>query len=135
MKINNFGQKIEKFVMLTFEFLHFETLFFSWIKNEKIEFQDSNVNQLLFSAPQDFDVWNRSASAAPAGGPALLSYATLHSRVLLLSRDLLCTGCCTINGLGIAWCPISVKLKKSIFMAIFWYLNLWMIRNKLDVQS
>ena len=84
--------------MLTFEFLHFETLL-----KIKLKF---DVNQLLFSASQDFDVWNRSARAAPAGGPALLS-----SGVLLLSRDL-CTGCCTINGHCIA-CQNSRNVKKN----------------------
>ena len=134
MKINNFGQKIEKFVMLTFEFLHFETLFFLELKMKRLNSKTPTsiscffqlLRILMFGTGQP--VLHR-----PAGrrySPMLLS-----SRVLLLSRDLLCTGCCTINGLGIAWCQISVKLKNSIFMAIFWYLNLWMIRNKLDVQS
>ena len=85
-------------LMLTFEFLHFETLL-----KIKLKF---DVNQLLFSASQDFDVWNRSARAAPAGGPALLSCG-----VLLLSRDL-CTGCCTINGHCIA-CQNCRNIKKN----------------------
>ena len=89
-------------LMLTFEFLHFETLL-----KIKLKF---DVNQLLFSASQDFDVWNRSARAAPAGGPALLSCG-----VLLLSRDL-CTGCCTINGLMHCMSELSEYIKKIRFL-------------------